>query len=127
MISDTIDILDGKIVNYGINFEIVADIDANRFTVLQSCVDKLRDDFLNVKHNFGESIFISDIYKNLNDVPGVTDTVKVEIINKTGGPYSTINYDMRDNLSRDGRFVNVPADTVVEVLFPDQDITGVVK
>ena len=48
--------------------------------------------------------------------------MKVEIVNKTGGPYSSINYDMRMNLSRDGRFVNVPDDTVMEVLFPDQDI-----
>jgi len=127
MVSDSIDILDGKIVNYGINFEIVADIDANRFTVLQQCIDKLKEDFLNVKANFGESVFISDIYKNLNEVPGVTDTVKVEIVNKTGGPYSSINYDMRMNLSRDGRFVNVPDDTVMEVLFPDQDIVGVIK
>ncbi len=127
MVSDSIDILDGKIVNYGIKFEIVADIDANRFTVLQQCVDKLRDDFLNVKGNFGESIFISDIYKHLNEVPGVTDTIKVEIVNKTGGPYSSLNYDMRENLSKDGRFINVPNDTVMEVLFPNQDIVGVVK
>ena len=127
MISDSIDILDGKIVNYGIKFEIIADLEANRFTVLQQCVEKLRDDFLTIKSNFGESIFISDIYKHLNEVPGVTDTVKVEIVNKTGGPYSSLNYDMRENLSLDGRFINVPDDTVMEVLFPDQDIVGVIK
>lgn len=127
MMSDSIDILDGKVINYGINFEVVADLDANIFSVLQQCTDRLKEDFLNVKANFGESIFISDIYKTLNEVPGVTDTVKVEIVNKRGGVYSSLHYDIRDNLSRDGRFVMIPEDAVAEVLLPDQDISGVVK
>ena len=70
MMSDTIDILDGKIINYGINFEVIADVDANRYSVLQACVKKLKDDFLNVKNEFGEPVYITDIYKHLNEERG---------------------------------------------------------
>jgi len=127
MMSDTIDILDGKIINYGINFEVIADVDANRYSVLQECVEKLKDKFLNVKNEFGEPVYITDIYKHLNDVPGVIDTVKVELINKRGGVYSSLHYRVNDNLSRDGRYLNIPEDAVAELLLPDQDILGVIK
>ena len=127
MINDTVDILDASIINYGIEFEILVDLNMNRFEVLDNCVEFLKDNFLNVKHGMGEAGYISEIYKMLNDVPGVTDTTSVKLVNKIGGDYSNFVYDMDENLSADGRFLLVPEDAVVEILLPDQDITGTVK
>ena len=126
MINDTIDILDGKIINIGINYEVIADLDINKFELLQACNQAVIDNFLTVKFNLGESIFISDIYKVLNDVPGVTDTRNIEFTNKTGGSYSDVVYDIRSNMSTDGRYMVVPQDSVVEVLLPNTDIVGVI-
>lgn len=126
MINDTIDILDGKIVNIGIKYEIIPDLDANRFDLIQECNQAIVDNFLTVKFGLGESIFISDIYKVLNDVPGVTDTRSVTLDNKTGGSYSGLPYDITSNLSNDGRYLRLPADTVAEVLYPNTDIVGVI-
>ena len=61
-----------------------------------------------MKHNIGEAIYISDIYKILNDVPGVTDTITVELTNRVGGNYSNYVYNIRNNLSDDGRFLKIP-------------------
>ena len=80
-----------------------------------------------MKNEFGEPVYITDIYKHLNDVPGVVDTVKVELVNKSGGAYSPLHYRVNDNLSRDGRYLNIPEDAVAELLLPDQDILGVIK
>jgi hypothetical protein len=126
MINDTIDILDGKIINIGINYEVIADLDINKFELLQACNQAVIDNFLTVKFNLGESIFISDIYKVLNDVPGVTDTRNIEFTNKTGGSYSDVVYDIRSNMSTDGRYLVVPQDSVIEVLLPNTDIVGVI-
>jgi hypothetical protein len=63
----------------------------------------------------------------LNSVPGVVDTTVVKLINKTGGSYSSFNYEIDKNLSQDGRFLIVPPDAVADVLFPNDDIVGVVK
>ena len=127
MINDTIDILDGRVINIGINFEILADLDVNRFKVLDDCVEAIKNNYLNVKRNMGEALYLSEIYKILNDVPGVTDTTSVEVVNKTGGIYSTYPFPVKRNLSPDGRFLKVPEDSVVEVLVPESDIKGVVK
>ena len=75
----------------------------------------------------GEPVFISEIFKMLNSVPGVVDTTAVELVNKTGGSYSSFNYEIEKNLSQDGRFLIIPPDSVADVLFPNDDITGVVK
>ena len=75
----------------------------------------------------GEPIFLTDIYKHLNDVPNVVDTISVRLTNKTGGSYSSFNYDTKENLSDDGRFLIVPPNAVANILFPDRDIVGVVK
>ena len=126
MVNDTCDILDARIINYGINFEVVPDLDVNRYTLLDECINILTEE-LAVKKDIGEAIDIATIYKILNDVPGVVDTTNVEIVNKVGGVYSDIYYDMNSNLSDDGRFVLIPESAVFELLFPSSDITGVIR
>jgi hypothetical protein len=127
MMNDTIDILDGKVINFGVSFEVIVDLNSNRFEVLNACTRKLIDKVFNVKKELGEPVYLTDIYKHLNSVAGVVDTVSVELTNKTGGGYSEFRYDMQKNLSDDGRFLIVPPDAVADVLNPENDITGVVR
>jgi hypothetical protein len=127
MINDSIDILDARIINFGVEFEVVADTDANKYEVLNSCVSRLKNKVFNVMKEMGEPIFLTDIYKHLNDVPNVVDTISVRLTNKTGGSYSSFNYDTKENLSDDGRFLMVPSNAVADILFPARDIVGVVK
>ncbi|HAW79932.1 MAG TPA: hypothetical protein DCX27_09615, partial [Balneola sp.] len=42
MINDTIDILPGKIVNLQIDFEVVTDLESNRFDVINECINRLK-------------------------------------------------------------------------------------
>ena len=127
MINDTVYILDGKIVNFGVSFEIIVDLNSNKFEVLNACTRRLIDKLFNVKKQMGEPIFLTEIYKHLNDVAGVVDTVSVKLTNKVGGGYSDYRYDMEKNLSDDGRFLIIPPDAVADVLNPENDITGVVR
>ena len=126
MLNDTIDILNAKIINYGVNFEIITDLGVNKFEVLSRCTEKLIDR-LSVSHSIGESIQITNIFKILNEVPGVTDTVNVFLENKAGGIYSGFFYDVNANISDDGRFLKIPDDAVAEILIPQTDIVGVIR
>ena len=126
MINDTIDVLNGKVINIGIRFKVLPELDVNRYELLEACVQKLKDEYINIKFNIGEAIYISEIYKLLNEVPGVVDTTEVELVNKFGGLYSNYVFDIDSNLSDDGRFLIVPEDAAVEVLLPDNDIAGAV-
>jgi hypothetical protein len=126
MVNDSIDILDGRVINYGINFEVISDINANKYTILQRCVSKLQDK-LAVVGEMGSPIHITEMYRFLNDVDGVVDTTNVQIVNKAGGVYSNFYYDMDSNTSDDGRFVEIPQNSVAEILLSASDIQGVVQ
>tara|TARA_R100000664_G_C2729743_1_gene120627 strand:- start:611 stop:1162 length:552 start_codon:yes stop_codon:yes gene_type:complete len=126
MVNDTIDVLNGKIINIGIKFRVIADLEVNKYELLQACTDKLIRRFLNIKFEIGEAIYISEIYKLLNEVPGVVDTTNVELINRAGGVYSNYVYDVDSNLSEDGRYLMIPEDAAAEILLPTTDISGVI-
>lgn len=125
MINDTIDILDGRIINLGINYTVVNDVRFNRYEVINECSAKLKE-FYSYTREMGEPLFISDVSRVLKEVKGVLDIVTIEIVNKYGGSYSDYKYDIDMNTSADGRYIEIPEDTVFEIKFPDDDIRGAI-
>jgi len=126
MISDTIDILDAKIVNIGIEFEVISDEEANRFQILSDCTNAIKEIF-SVSPFIGEPIYLTDIYSALNRVKGVVDTKRVLITRKTGASYSSTRFDTDEALSADGRYLSVPLNVAIELKFPDTDIKGAIS
>ena len=126
MINDTIDILDAKIANIGIEFEVVVADQENRFDVLSDRVASFRDHFREPLY-IGEPLYISDIYSILNKVRGVIDTKNVKVVQKTGSSYASIALDVDSLASADGRYINVPENVVLEIKFPDNDIKGAIS
>jgi len=126
MVNDTIDILDAKIINLGIDFEAIGRQDMDKFEIIQSATKALRRYFR--KHpEVGEAFFITDVYKILKDVEGVVDVSNVNISLKAGGNYSDIRFNTRTNTSPDGRYIEIPKNCVWEVKYVSQDINGVIK
>lgn len=127
MIGDTIDILDGKIVNIGIEFTIVADSSMNNYEVLSDALSTLKNEF-SVPLYMGEPLYITDIYNILNkNVSGVVDTKSVKVSLKSGNSYSGVSFDLESATSADGRFIEVPQNVALEVKFTNSDIKGMVE
>ena len=126
MISDTVDILDAEIVNFGVDYEVMIDINANRFSVINKCTERLAT-LLSTKNDIGEYISITDIYKELQRVQGVVDVTSVEVGLKSGGIYSESNYDFDAALSADSRRVLAQPNVIFELKYPNLDIRGSIK
>jgi len=127
MIHDTVDILDGKIVNFGIEFSAIADPDVNRFEILNDAIKVLKEKYSQPTY-MGEPIYITDIYSILNcQVPGIIDVKKVDIIIKEGGPYASTRFSIDKSISADGRFIEVPLNVSMELKFPSSDIKGTIE
>jgi hypothetical protein len=126
MINDTIDILDAKILNLGIEYAIKAENTISRYDVLSSCNRFLRDSF-SMPREIGEPITITDIYKILNSIRGVIDATDVRIVNKVGSEYSDAYLDINSYISSDGTQLLIPKDHIVEFKYPSVDIKGVIK
>lgn len=126
MLNDTIDILDGKIVNIGINFSAKILPGRSKSNVLTNCLSRLRADN-GQRRYFGESVDIARMYKIINSVPGIMDCLKVEIVLKSNSPYSSTRYNLDRNLSADGTELRVPKNVILEIKFPNVDIKGTLK
>ena len=126
MINDTVDILDAKIINIGIEFEVVSSEEVNRYEVLDNTIQALVNRFGRTMY-IGERFYITDVFTELNKVRGVVDTVNVKLVNKSGGSYSQSTFNIDKYLSLDGRYLSVPDNVILEIKFPTVDIKGTVK
>ena len=121
--NDVVDIFDPKIVNFGINFKVTLD---NRFkdvNVLGKCNTAISDYFSNQLY-IGEPIYITRLYSILGKVDGVADVKTVNVFQKTGTDYSSVNINFDDALSADGTYINTPKNVIMELKFPFRDIKG---
>ena len=124
MINDTIDILDGRVVNLQIEFVAVADIDENKFQILARAKEALATRMFRTKYDMGEAFIISDIFSVLKNVDGVLDVKDVNVSQKHGSLYSTFMYRVEPNITPDGRLIKIPENAVFEIRYPNSDIVG---
>jgi hypothetical protein len=126
MINDTIDILDGRIVNIGIDFDIMVSEPYNKFEVLDATLLRVRTEY-NRALFLGEPINVYDVYSILNRVDGVSDVINVKFTNKRTSEYSSDFLNMKRYTTTDGRKIVPPENVVFEVKFPLTDINGTVR
>ena len=126
MINDTVDILDAKVVNLQIKFEIVTDQAANRYDVLDMAKEAVEDK-LSTLPDIGEPFYVTDIYHALNDIPDILDVVGVGGEALVGGQYSDASIDIKSSTSNDGRYIVLPENYMWEIKYPDIDIKGTIK
>ena len=126
MITDSIDILDARIVNFGIEFEAIGKIDQDNSDALSEAVGALTSKFAKF-YDISENFYISDIYSTLKDANGILDVVSAKVVLKIGGDYSNTYFDFKHQLSPDGRMVKIPQNVILELKYPDIDIKGVIK
>ena len=123
-ISDSVDILDGRIINFGVRFSFITNPNFNLLDARSAAEDRMRFHFSRRKYNFGESISTSEVTKLINDLEQVDDVLKMTFYSITGGIYSDIEYDFIKNTTSDGRFIKIPKNYAFEIKFYDTNITG---
>lgn len=126
MISDSIDILDTNIFNFGIEYDVLALEENNKFEILEKTKAALALYFSKVSE-IGESIQITDLYNVLKNVEGVADAKKVKIVNRYLSGYSTYSFNIDNNMSSDGRYLYIPEDAIAELKYPNADIKGTIR
>lgn len=129
MINDTIDILDAKVVNYGVEYVVKAHPSSDKNSVLLACQRAIADHCArpNKVLDIAEPLYISKIYTMLNRIRGVLDVKSVKIYPTIGANYSDTTFDFDDQKSDDATHIVVPENVVLEMRYPSADIRGTVK
>jgi len=125
MINDTIDILDAKIANIGIDFKALAFPGVNKYDILVESISILQSVFDKTFY-IGEPLLVTDIYQTLKSVPDLMDVLDVDVVIKTGAQYADSPMRIEDVISSDGRYIAAPSNTVFEIKYPDSDIVGTI-
>ena len=126
MVNDTMDILDARVANFGINFTAVVNTDQDKFEALNIAINTIKHMFS--EHlDIGQPIYITKIYDVLNNLEEIVDVTDVEIIGKTGARYSDYSLNFREHISADGRIQYAPNDVIYELKYPNLDIKGTIK
>lgn len=125
MITDTVDIIDAKIVNLGIDYTIRADPNYDKLKVNQDVLDMLRE-YFNFKPQIGEAFSILDVYREIQKVDGVLDIKDggIKIKNITDVGYSQVPFNVEQNITDDGNLVLMPRNAIFEIKDVNKDITG---
>ena len=123
MLTDGVNILDGFIINIGVDFEIRVYNGYNSREVLVNCIRELQNYFVIDDWTFNMPINISEVELLIAGVEGVQSVPKCEIVNKCQGGYSNVSYNISDATKNKMVYPSLDP-SVFEVKYPNKDIKG---
>jgi hypothetical protein len=127
ILTDKVNIIDGYIINIGVEFKITVFKGFNKSEVLTSCIQSVKSFFDIDKWSFNQPINLSQINFEIMQNEGVQSVSDIVIKNLTidDGNYSAVAYNI--SIATQNNIVYPPKDpSVFEVKFPDSDIKGLV-
>jgi hypothetical protein len=126
ILTDGVNVIDGFVINIGLNFEITAYKNYNKSEVLTNCISELKRYFSIDNWTFNQTINLSEVELLISNVEGVSSVPMLEVTNKCGGNYAPNSYNI--TAATKGKIVYPSLDpSVFEIKFPDSDIRGRVK
>jgi hypothetical protein len=123
MLTDGVNLLDGFIINVGVDFEIRVFNSYNKQEVLLQCITEIENYFNIDNWTFNQPINISELELIIASVEGVQSVPLCEINNKCSGSYSKVKYNVKN--ATKGKMVYPSLDpSVFELKYPGKDIKG---
>lgn len=120
MITDTIDILDAKIINLKIRYKILCDPNFSKSIVNAVAKQEIARIFA-TPAEVGQNLDKLNIYRALNEVEGVLDVKEIYIENATGVGYSQTALNIEENTSKDDYTIFMPKNAIYEIRYPSGD------
>ena len=127
LVSDAVDVLDARILNFGIEFSMVAHPRANKQVVVQQVISALISTFGGNLFQINQPLIISDIVNTIINVPGVISMLEMPSVVCRYGTmddreYSFNTFEPR-NLESKGLIIP-PDGSIFELKYPNFDIIG---
>lgn len=129
MLSNAIEILDGEIINIGVNVSILTNPDFNKLEVLSNCIVILKEFFNTKKWQLNQPINLTSVHALLAAVPGLVSVTSINITNIRGTVegriYSNTSYNIQENIKNN--IVYCKENAQFEVKFNNKDIVVTAK
>lgn len=127
LISDAIDILDARVLNFGVEFQIVSHPNANKRFIIQQVIERLKR-ILTVKNfQINQPIVTSDIVNIIINTDGVISLVDMPKVFSYYGSMFGRSYGQNSfnpSAIETRGFYVPPVGSIFELKYPDFDIVG---
>lgn len=128
MINDYIEVVDGKIINIGIEVDLLINRLSDTNTILNETINNIYEFFNPINIHLSENIYVSDIISKIKENKNVLSIIDVRFLNKVGGIYS-LNKITNHTISSEG-FINISNtqtlisayDEIFEIKYKNNDI-----
>ena len=119
----------GKVINLAFDCELFIDNQYPQTQIISQAIQEIKK-YMDINNfDMGESVYISQLIENINNVGGVLNVINLQIFNKVGGNYSLneISQTLEDeqtleiNISQDYALIGDPI-SMFEIKFPAVDI-----
>jgi hypothetical protein len=132
MVNDYIDIVSGEVIDLGLQIDILLDKNQNQTEVLREIISATTAYFSIDKRKMGDPLFVGELMKEVNDVPGVVNVIDVRVYNKTGGEYSSAKVSQTLDatsglITQSDMTVFMKSNQIFQIRFPNKDIQIRVK
>ena len=127
-LTDSINLMDAFIINFGIDFEITTFKNSNNQQVLLDCISELKKYFNIDKWQINQPIIESEVFNLIANVKGVQSVINVTFNTLAGVDrgYSRFKYDFSTAV-KDGIIYPSLDPSIFEIKFPNSDIKGNIK
>jgi hypothetical protein len=124
-LSDSINIKDAFVINFGIDFEITTYSNTSDQEILLNCISDLKNYFNIDKWQINQPIIESEVYNLIANVKGVQSVNNIIFSNKAGieAGYSQYKYDF-ETATRQGLIYPSLDPSIFEIKYPNTDIKG---
>lgn len=126
LISDAVDILDARVINVSVEFQIVTDPSTNSNTVIQSVITRLKKYFDRRNFQIDQPLIPDEIRNVIYTTTGVITVADIKIRNLANTvserTYSSSTFDIASNTKK-GLIVGTPG-SIFEIKYPNFDIIG---
>jgi hypothetical protein len=125
LLTDGINLIDGYIINFGVDFKISVFNNYNKRDVLNTCIQKVKDFFIIDKWTFNQPINISQLELEIAKVEGVQSVVEIKFKNLTmnDGNYSPHEYNLEQATMNKIVYPSLDP-SVFELKYPENDVKG---
>ena len=124
-LSDSINIKDAFVINFGVDFEITTFSNTSDQQILLDCISGLKNYFNIEKWQINQPIIESEIYNLIGNIKGVQSVNNVSLKNLTGieSGYSQFKYDF-PTATKQGLIYPSLDPCIFEIKYPNTDIKG---
>jgi hypothetical protein len=123
MLTDGVNLLDGFVINIGVDFDIRVYSGYNNREVLVKCISEIKNYFNINRWTFNMPINLSELELIIAGVEGVQSVPKCEVTNKCRGQYSSVSYNIQA-ATKDKMVYPSLDPSVFELKYPNKDIKG---